>query len=135
MRILEFDSVPSKDIPLQHCPEWAYPEEDNWQEKDYNYRLNMCDEIFLLSVDSQIVGHIGLQDRTIRSIHINESHQGKGLSRKLYQHLFDTFEEFSSDDAREPVIDYLWKYFMKEKPNQIRYDEDEKKYLFSQTGF
>lgn len=123
----------SGEIPMSHCPEHLC-EEGTWEDKDYNYRLNTCDEILVLVHNDTIIGHMGLRDSVIRAVAIDEQYQGQGLSYKFYEYVFNFYEWVHSDDAREPVATYIWKKLQKQYPNQITYDKQKDQFKWSKSG-
>lgn len=123
----------SGEIPMSHCPEHLAPE-DEWEESDFNYRLNTCDDILVLVHNDTIIGHMGFSNSTIRALFIDESYQGQGLSYKFYEYAFNFYEWVNSDDAREPVATYIWKKLQKQYPNQITYDKRKDQFRWSKSG-
>lgn len=121
------------EIPMNHCPEHM-AEEGTWEERDYNYRLNMCDEILVLVHNGEIIGHMGLYNSVIKGVAINEEYQGQGLSYKLYEFALNFYEWVYSDDAREPVATHIWQNLKKQYPTQITYDKQKDQFRYSKSG-
>jgi GNAT superfamily N-acetyltransferase len=129
MVVIFLDDLDKEVLPLEHCPEW-YGVEGEWKEEGYNYRLNTVDTVLLLKEGNEIVGHLGIQEDTVRSLSISESYQGQGLSYKLYEFAFNFFDILKSDDAREPVATHLWQKLKKQYGSQISYDKESNQFIF-----
>ena len=114
-------------IPLKHSGESQWG--DNWKEEDYNYRLNMCDEIFYAIEGDHILGHLGVQEDTVRAVFVEDKYRGQGVAQGLYEKAFEVLGFLYSDDAREAADTYIWEKFKKKYKN-IRYLADRDQYLF-----
>ena len=119
-------------IDIQHISEnnWNF-EDGPWVEKEYNYRLNICSDIYYAVVNNQVVGHVGLYDDQVKALFVDEQFRAHGISYQLYEYLFTVLGEVTSDDAREPSDTHIWKTLKKKYPKQIKYDSKLDVFIFS----
>lgn len=118
-------------IPIEHCPEHMWNSNlSEWKEEEYNYRLNTCDTIYFAVVNNKIVGHLGLNENSIKALYIDPNFRSFRLSYQLYEHLFLDFQYVESDDAREPVANKIWERLSKKYSSLIQYDQKRDVYIY-----
>jgi hypothetical protein len=118
---------------LAHTSEFEFG--DEWEEKDYNYRLNICDTVIYAVIDNKIIGHLGLRDNTIKALAVDSEHNSKGVSYELYEMAFQVYKNVYSDDAREPAATHMWERLMNKHPERIRYLSKLDQYEYNEDGF
>lgn len=123
-----------KTLPLEHSSELDQ-EEGSWEEKGYNYRLNVCDTKYYLLKDNIVIGHLGLLDNVVKAVYINPQYQGQGYSLLLYKQVFKDFKQVFSDDVREPGGEAIWKKLKETYPDKVKYHKKRDQYEFNLEGF
>lgn len=127
------DEVPNGVIwDLAHKNQY-HMDENEWSDKDFNYRLNVCDTIFFAIKNNKVVGHLGIREDKVQSIFVEESHRGEGIALELYFKAFDVYPVLYSDDAREPAGTKLWERLMGMYPNLITYLPRQDQYLYKKN--
>lgn len=121
-------------LPLEHASELE-SEEGSWEESEYNYRLQTCDTKIYAVIDNVVVGHLGIQEETVRAVYVDSKHRGEGIATKLYLHAFQLLEHLYSDDAREEGATRIWERFLEKDPEHVRYLPKRKQYEYSKKGF
>lgn len=124
-------------IPIQHCSEqmWNENKQGKWAETENNYRLNTCDEVYFAVIGNVAIGHLGINEDSIRAVYIDPEYRGLKLSYQLYEHVFLVLGEIKSDTAREKVADKIWKKLHKKYSALIKYDTEEDIYIFNRNNF
>lgn len=105
-------------------------DEGEWEESEYNYRLNLCDTVFFAVKDGEVVGHLGLMEETIKCVYVDSAHHGEGIAYALYAEAFRIFPVVNSDDAREPAADHIWEQLMEKHPENITYNKVKDQYTY-----
>lgn len=108
-------------VPMEHRSEYRNYDNQEWKEKDYNYRLIM-DDIFYSIIDDKVVGHLGLDDEgVIRAVYVSPEFRRRGISEKMHLEVFNIYSQVFSDDfdAMEKEEKELWEKMMKNMPNKI----------------
>lgn len=136
LEILCDEEVFRKDIKLSmdHSSE-SEVDEGSWESSEYNYRLNTCDTKIYAVEDGVVIGHLGLQDNTVRALFVDEEHRGQGISKQLYLYAFKLLEHVFSDDAREESATHIWESLKEEMPDKIRYNRKKDQFEFDSEGF
>lgn len=116
-------------IPLSHSCEYNF--EGQWEEMEYNYRLNLCDTKYFAVKNGQVIGHIGLQDDTVRAVYVDEGERGQGVAFSLYLAVIEDLGYLKSDDAREVSADNIWKKLKKRFPDRVSYQKATDQFIFS----
>jgi GNAT superfamily N-acetyltransferase len=122
----------SIEIPLAHCSEI---DTEEWEEHEYNYRLQICDTKIFAVVNNKVVAHLGIMDATIKAVYVNPEFQGQQITYSLYEAAFQVYPVVYSDDAREPAADRIWKRLMGMYPEKVRYLEKQDQFEYRTEGF
>lgn len=128
---LFIDSVPNHiSIGMNHLGEY---DTDDWKESNFNYRLNICDTKLFLVLNNIVVGHLGINEETVRCIFVEEEHRGKGYGFRLYEYAFEHFNLLYSDDAREEQDTKIWQKLKEKYPNNISYDRIRNQFIWNKV--
>lgn len=137
--VINLDSAIHKKIyiPLEHSSQdmWNSRNKDLWIDKEFNYRLNNCDEIFYLVHNNIAIGHLGLNDDTVKALYIDPKFRGQKLSYQIYEYVFLTLGFIKSDDARESSATKIWKKLQKKYSKLISYDPKTDVFTYNSLKF
>ncbi len=124
-------------IPLEHSSEdlWNSHHKDSWKDSEFNYRLNNCDEIFFLVHNNIVIGHLGLNDDSVKALYIDPKYRGQKLTYQLYEYVFLNLRFLKSDDAREPSATKIWKNLKKKYSKLISYDQETDIYIYNSLKY
>jgi hypothetical protein len=120
-------------IPLAHSNECNFvptESEPEWEELEYNYRLQMCDTVFYAVENDKVVAHLGIYDGTVKGVYVSPDCNGKGITYLLYKEAFNIFPVLNSDDAREPAATHIWERLMEMYPGNITYNKKTDQYTY-----
>jgi len=117
------------DVPMQHrAPHEDYGDREEWEDTDYNYRLDApVEEIYYAFTKSKVIGHIGLDgDDKIIAVYVDPQYRRKGVSLKMHEEIFKRSARVLSDDpsAMEPEEKATWEKLMKKMPDNIEKMKD-----------
>lgn len=124
-------------IPLEHSSEdmWNSNHKDSWKDTEFNYRLNNCDEIYFLVHNNVVIGHLGLNDDSVKALYIDPKYRGQKLTYQLYEYVFLNLRFLKSDDAREPAATKIWKNLKKKYSKLISYDQESDIYTYNSLKY
>ncbi len=120
-------------VPLSHSSELDFDGE--WEECEYNYRLNICDETIYAVENGTVVAHLGIRENEIKAICVDEGFQGQGVTYQLYAAAFKVYRNLFSDDAREPAATHIWEKMMEMYPGKIKYHAKRDQFEYNEDGF
>lgn len=111
------------EVPMEHrAPHEDYGDDDEWEDTEYNYRLDApVEEIYYAYTVSKVIGHLGLDDERIVCVYVSPDYRRKGVSEKMHKEVFSRNERVLSDDpsAMEPEEKATWEKLMKQNPDNI----------------
>lgn len=128
LRVVPVSSV--TDEMLLKSPQHADPSvleslgmDDTFHEN--NNRLSGINDINYAVKDKKIIGHIAVDDEgSVKSVHVDPEHRGKGVAQTLYEDYFKKNGSLSSDEpaAMEPEAKALWDKLKTKYPKNITKD-------------
>jgi GNAT superfamily N-acetyltransferase len=123
------DEIPDGvEVPMAHRaddsedPETGGKREDSdWEEDEYNYRLNNSNTIFYAIKDNVVIGHLGLDsDDSVQGVYVDPEHRGEGIAIQLYLKAVDTLGSIESDtSSQEQSGKDIWKKLKQMKPDNV----------------
>lgn len=98
IKIYDRDNLPKYvEIPKQHASENDFPEGE-YEENEYNYRLNTAATIYYAVNNKKVIGHLGLSsDDEVLAVYVDPSFRGKGTALSLYKFAVKDLGELWSD--------------------------------------
>lgn len=118
----------SVEIDMEHMSESeAEDREIEWEESEYNYRLNHCESTLYAVIDNNVVGHLGLKDGRVETVFVDSSNRGNGVGIELYEAAFKEMKGLKSSHitAMESAAKAIWRSLAKRHPNEINFDKHE----------
>jgi GNAT superfamily N-acetyltransferase len=134
-KIYDKDKLPKDvEIPMQHASENDLPEGE-WEENEFNYRLNTASSIYYAVSGKKVIGHLGLNsDDKVEGVYVDPEYRGKGTALALYEFAVNDLDTiWDKPSEQDPGGKAIWEALERKHPENV--DLGKKKFIYRKGSY